>query len=90
MYGHATKNKLGSVKAVQTAKNVVIEDCLFISEVVSNWEGKDVILISDVAECALYMDSCNVEENFDTVFKFDSACSRNMSGINRSGQHNFG
>jgi len=49
--------------------------------VVSNWEDKDIILISDAAECALYIDSYNVEENFDTVIKFDSACSRNMSGI---------
>ena len=48
---------------------------------VSNWEDKDIILISDAAECALYIDSYNVEENFDTVIKFDSACSRNMSGI---------
>ena len=57
-----------------------IEDCLYISETVDNFE-QDTINLTDLEE-RIYEECSNstTEENFDNVIKFDTACSRNMSG----------
>jgi len=53
-----------------------VDECL----VVTNWIGQDVILLSEF-ETSMYINSDSVEEDFECVVKFDSACSRNMSGV---------
>ena len=64
---------------------MVIEDCLYIAETVNNFD-QDIINLTD-SEASIYEECYNstTEESFDHhVIKFDTACSRNMSGnINR-------
>jgi len=59
---------------------MVIEDCLYIAETVNNFD-QDIINLTD-SEASMYEECSNstTEENFDNVIKFDTACSRNMSG----------
>ena len=63
-----------------TQDTVPIEDCLYIAGTVNNFD-KDTIDLTD-SEASMYEECSNstTEENFDNVIKFDTACSRNMSG----------
>ena len=56
-----------------------IEDCLYISETVDNFE-QATINLTDLEE-RIYEECSNstTEENFDNVIKFDTVCSRIMS-----------
>ena len=50
------------------------------SMMVVNWIGQETILLSESEE-SMYINSDSVEEDYGYVVKFDSACSRNMSGV---------
>lgn len=53
---------------------------MYIAETVNNFD-QDIIYLTD-SEASMYEECSNstTEENFDNVIKFDTACSRNMSG----------